>query len=108
MSAALALEQPREVLDIADRLDTVVIPDQLRGRQAQVCLDSAWANSALNEDAHAVINLLDAERVAPELVRHSTDANRLINDLLARERRVAMPACAVLRNAPESPDERRS
>lgn len=91
MSAAVALEQPREILDVADRLDTVVIPDQLRGRQAQVRLDSAWANSALNEDAHAVINLLDAERVAPELVHHSSDANRLINDLLARERRVAMP-----------------
>lgn len=91
MSAAVELDEPRNALAVADGLETVEIPDGLRGRQAQVRLDSAWANAQLNEDPFALINLLDAERVAPQLVHSSHTARALITDLMRRERRHAMP-----------------
>lgn len=91
MSAAVELDEPRHALAAADQLEAVAIPDELRGRQAQVRLDSAWANAQLNEDPFALINLLDAERVAPELVHNSHTARALITDLMRRERRHTMP-----------------
>lgn len=91
MSAAVELDDPRSALNVADRLEVATIPDELRGRQAQVRLDSAWANVQLNEDPFALINLLDAERVAPELVHNSPATRTLISDLMRRERRHAMP-----------------
>lgn len=91
MSAAVELDQPKNALAVADQLEAAAIPDELRGRQAQVRLDSAWANVQLNEDPFALINLLDAERVAPELVRSSHAARALITDLTRRERRHTMP-----------------
>lgn len=91
MSAATELNDPVGVLAVADRLEAAEIPAELRGRQAQVRLNSAWANMQLNEDPFALINLLDAERVAPELVYSSPTARDLIRDLCSRERRHAMP-----------------
>lgn len=91
MSTSVELDAPRSALAVADRLEAVAIPDELRGRQAQIRLDSAWANVQLNEDPFALINLLDAERVAPELVHSSPTTRALITDLMRRERRHAMP-----------------
>jgi len=91
MSAAVALEEPRAVLAAAVQIDVSVIPSTLRGRQAQFHLDSAWAHFQLNEDPLAVIHLLDAERVAPQLVHSYDTARDLIQDLLAREHRGQVP-----------------
>jgi hypothetical protein len=94
MSAAVALEEPQAVLAAAvqiDVSDVSVIPSTLRGRQAQFHLDSAWAHFQLNEDPLAVIHLLDAERVAPQLVHSYHTARDLIQDLLVREHRGQVP-----------------
>jgi len=91
MSAAVALEEPRAVLAAAVQIDVSVIPSTLRGRQAQFHLDSAWAHFQLNEDPLAVIHLLDAERIAPQLVHSYHTALDLIQDLLAREHRGQVP-----------------
>ena len=91
MSAAVALEEPQTVLAAAVQIDVSVIPSTLRGRQAQFHLDSAWAHFQLNEDPLAVIHLLDAERVAPQLVHSYHTARDLIQDLLAREHRGQVP-----------------
>jgi hypothetical protein len=91
MSAAVALEDPQAVLAAALQIDVSVIPSTLRGRQAQFHLDSAWAHFQLNEDPLAVIHLLDAERVAPQLVHSCHTGRDLIQDLLAREHRGQVP-----------------
>jgi hypothetical protein len=91
VSVAVALGDPSSALATAERLDVAALPVGLNGRQAQFHLDSAWAHTQLGEDPQAVIHLLDTERVAPELVRANPNARALIQDLLARERRRAMP-----------------
>ncbi len=91
MSAAVELGEPRAVLAAAVQIDVSVIPSTLRGRQAQFHLDSAWAHVQLNEDPLALIHLLDAERVAPQLVHGYHTARDLIQDLLVREHRGQVP-----------------
>lgn len=91
MSAAAVLDDPRATLTIAEQIDIATIPNGLRGRQAQFYLDSAWAYSRLNEDTFSLIQLLDAERVAPELTYNSQSARTLITNLLGRERRRHVP-----------------
>jgi len=91
MSAAVALEEPRAVLAAAVQIDVSVIPSTLRGRQAQFHLDSAWSHFQLNEDPLAVIHLLDAERIAPQLVHSYHTARDLIQDLLPRKHRGKVP-----------------
>jgi hypothetical protein len=91
MSVALALEEPQTVLTAAEQIDIGSVPSGLRGRQAQFHLDSAWAHVRLNNDPFALIHLLDAERVAPQLVHRNSTAHALIQDLLSRERRMRVP-----------------
>ncbi|MCA1678453.1 MAG: XRE family transcriptional regulator, partial [Actinobacteria bacterium] len=78
-------------LSTAEQVDIAVMPVGLRGRQAQFHLDSAWAHAQLWEDSLAVIHLLDTERVAPEFVLTSLKARGLIQNLLGRKRRRAVP-----------------
>lgn len=91
VSAAVALGDPVGALATARQIDIAAMPASLCGRQAQIHLDSAWAHAQLREDALAVIHLLDAERVAPDLMLVSPEARGLIGDLLLRERRGAVP-----------------
>jgi transcriptional regulator with XRE-family HTH domain len=91
VSAAVALGDPLGALATAQQIDIAAMPASLCGRQAQVHLDSAWAHAQLQEDALAVIHLLDAERVASDLMVVSPEARGLIGDLLLRERRRAVP-----------------
>jgi transcriptional regulator with XRE-family HTH domain len=91
VSAAVALGDPVGALATAQQIDIAAMPASLCGRQAQIHLDSAWAHAQLREDALAVIHLLDAERVAPDLMLVSPEARGLIGDLLLRERRPAVP-----------------
>jgi transcriptional regulator with XRE-family HTH domain len=91
VSAAVALGDPLGALATTRQIDIAAMPAGLCGRQAQVHMDSAWAHAQLGEDALAVIHLLDAERVAADLMVVSPEARGLIRDLLLRERRGAMP-----------------
>jgi transcriptional regulator with XRE-family HTH domain len=88
MSAAVVMNDPRVTLLIAERIDVTSVPNELRGRQAQYHLDSAWAHFQLNEGMPALIHLLDTERIAPELVLVSPSARSLISELMSRDRRV--------------------
>ncbi|MFD5089821.1 XRE family transcriptional regulator [Amycolatopsis thailandensis] len=91
-AVSVALNDPHRALATAEQLDITGLPAGLNGRQAQFHLDSAWAHTRLNEDPQAVIHLLETERVAPELVQANSNARSLITELLARERRVEVPA----------------
>ncbi|XVV06700.1 hypothetical protein ACQPW3_15465 [Actinosynnema sp. CA-248983] len=91
MSAAVALDDPDTVLDLGERLDVTAMPEGLHGRQGQNHLDSAWAHGKRKRDAEAVIHLLEAERIAPELLSTSRTARQVVEDLMGRERRHAVP-----------------
>jgi len=91
MSAAVALDDPHSVLTLGERLDLTAMPPGLYGRQGQVNLDSAWACAQLGADLLAVIYLLEADRVASELLKGSRTARTVVGQLLARERRHATP-----------------
>ncbi|MFI9811428.1 helix-turn-helix transcriptional regulator [Saccharothrix variisporea] len=91
MSAAVALEDPDTVLALGEQLDLTAMPEGLHGRQGQYHLDNAWAHGQRKRDAEAVIHLLEAERIAPELLGTSRTARRVLEDLMSRERRQAVP-----------------
>ncbi|MFI7676400.1 multiprotein-bridging factor 1 family protein [Actinophytocola sp. NPDC049390] len=91
MSAAVALDDPYQLLATSERLDPMRMPTGLRGRRAQFHLDSAWAHTQIDEDALAVLHLLETDRIAPEIVYTSRTAHNLIRDLMARERRREVP-----------------
>ncbi|WP_245782624.1 XRE family transcriptional regulator [Actinokineospora terrae] len=91
MSAAVALDDPYQLLATSERLDATRMPAGLRGRRAQFHLDSAWAHTQIDEDALAVLHLLETDRIAPEIVYTSRAAHNLIRDLMARERRREVP-----------------
>lgn len=91
MSAAVALDDPDTVLALGEQLDLTAMPDGLRGRQGQYHLDNAWAYGKRKRDAEAVIHLLEAERIAPELLGTSRNARQVLEDLIGRERRHAVP-----------------
>lgn len=91
LSVAVTLDDPYAALATLDKVDITGLPPGLHGRQAQFHLDSAWVHAQLGEDPEAVIHLLDTERVAPELVRANPNARGLIDQLMGRERRRAVP-----------------
>ena len=47
-------------------------------------------------DAAAVVNLMDAERVAPQIVRYNFVARDILRTLLKRERRTTTPGLRAL------------
>ncbi|RKT55408.1 helix-turn-helix transcriptional regulator [Saccharothrix australiensis] len=98
MSAAVALDDPSTVLAVGEQLDLSALPAGLHGRRAQAHVDNAWAFARRTDDAPAVIHLLEAERVAPELLKANRTARTVITTLLGRERRHAMPGLRELAN----------
>jgi integrase len=50
-------------------------------RRAQIQLDLAWAQAQRKRDAEATLHLLDAERVAPEAIRHTSPLAKRPYDL---------------------------
>jgi transcriptional regulator with XRE-family HTH domain len=60
------------------------LPEGLRSRRAQVHLDVAWAQAQRKRDAEAILDLLEAERVAPEAVRYNVMAREIVREMLAR------------------------
>ncbi|MBP2337667.1 hypothetical protein JOF41_003845 [Saccharothrix coeruleofusca] len=94
MSVAAALGDPDAVLSSGERLDVDSMPPGLLGRRGQYHLESAWAHSRRGEPVSAVVHLLEAERVAPELVRAertNRTARALVEDLLAQRHPRAVP-----------------
>lgn len=91
ISVATELGDAETAIRYAEEIDTSTLPDVLRSRRAQVHLDAAWAYTQRNDDAAAVINLMEAERVAPQVLRYNVLARDILRGLLRRERRSATP-----------------
>ncbi|MFR9780287.1 helix-turn-helix transcriptional regulator [Micromonospora sp. MS34] len=92
VSAAVRAGNANQALEIGARLDTSRMPAVLIGRRAQVHVDLAAA-ALMSSGARSVsvLHLLEAERVAAEVVHANVQARALLLDLLAKERRAATP-----------------
>ncbi|MET7749635.1 helix-turn-helix transcriptional regulator [Micromonospora sp. NPDC005367] len=92
VSAALTAGNAERAIEIGAQLDTSRLPVALVGRRAQVHLDLAQA-SAIGSDGSslAVLHLLEAERVAPEVLGANVQARSLLLNLLSKERRSTTP-----------------
>ncbi|WP_229399578.1 hypothetical protein [Micromonospora okii] len=79
-------------MEIADRLDISSLPVVLVGPRAQVHVDLAESALMASVDRSvAVLHLLEAERVAADVVHANLQARTLLLDLLAKDRRAATP-----------------
>lgn len=91
VSTAAELGDAQYALAKAETIDPSGMPEGLRSRRAQVHIDTAWAYSQHRDDAAVVINLMEAERAAPESLRYNVIVREMLRELLKRERRAATP-----------------
>jgi len=96
VSTAAELGDAGEAIAKAELLDVSALPEGLLSRRAQIHIDMAWAYTQRRGDAEAVINLLEAERVAPQTVRYNVLVRELLREMLKRERRTATPGLRAL------------
>lgn len=83
---------PQRAIDLGEQLDTSHMPASLVSRRTQVHLDLATAFSLRPDgDPSALLHLLQAEALAPQLLQVHPPARSLIKDLLSRERRSSTP-----------------
>lgn len=87
VSVAAELGNPGAALDAAAAVDLDALPAGLLSRRAQVNLDLAWAQAQRRRDAEATLNLLAAEKAAPEAVAQNVVAREIMRTMLARAKR---------------------
>lgn len=87
VSVAAELGDPAGALDAAAQIDLDRLPPGLLSRRAQVNLDLAWAQAQRRRDAEATLNLLAAEKAAPEAVAQNVMAREIMREMLARAKR---------------------
>lgn len=91
VSSAVELGDAADVIRQAERVDLTRLPVGLAGRRSQVHMDLAWAYGQQRNDPAAVFSLIEAERIAPEVLRYDAAAGDLLRSCLRRERRTAVP-----------------
>lgn len=84
VSVAVDLDKPDRAIELAAPVDTDLLPSGLKSRRGQLHIDSAWAYLQIGSDPEAVINLLEAERFAPQTVHHSANVQGLVAQMLDR------------------------
>lgn len=96
LAAHVALGDATRAFQLGETLDTDGLPPALRGRRSQVHLELAWASAGQRDDSLAVLHLIEAERVASQVVSRNIAARDLITTLLARQRKSATPGLRAL------------
>jgi transcriptional regulator with XRE-family HTH domain len=96
VSVAAELGDAATAIHYAEQIDTSNLPAGLTSRRAQVHLDAAWAYAQHMDDAAVVINLMEAERVAPQMLRYNIVAREILRELLKREPRSSTPGLRAL------------
>jgi transcriptional regulator with XRE-family HTH domain len=96
VSVAAELGDAGEALQAAMVVDQDRLPPGLLSRRAQVNLDLAWAQSQRRRDAEATLYLLEAERIAPQVIRHNVIAQEIVREMLARGSRRQTTALSLL------------
>jgi transcriptional regulator with XRE-family HTH domain len=84
VSVAAELGDAGEALRTATAVDLERLPAGLLSRRAQVNLDLAWAQAQRRRDAEATLHLLEAERIAPQVIRHNVIAQEIVREMLTR------------------------
>jgi hypothetical protein len=84
VATAMDLGDVQVAIDLGPQLDTSSLPTERRVRHA---METARALSAWNRTDAALSTLLDAERIAPEQVRHHALSRRLVQTWMRRGRR---------------------
>lgn len=83
VATAMDLGDVQVAIDLGPRLDTSTLPTERRVRHA---METARALSAWNRTDDALSTLLEAERMAPEQVRHHALSRRLVQTWMRRGR----------------------
>jgi len=83
VASAMDLGDVQVAIDLGPRIDTSGLPVERRVRHA---METARALSAWNRTDEALATLLDAERLAPEQVRHHALSRRLVQSWMRRGR----------------------
>jgi transcriptional regulator with XRE-family HTH domain len=96
VALAVELRDAATAVHRARAVDLAGFPPQLLERRSTFLIDSARAHAQRRQDAMAMGALLDAERIAPEEVRHNRESRELLGELLGRERRAATPELRAL------------
>jgi hypothetical protein len=92
-----AIDRPDHAIRIGERLDPSGMPPALVSRRGQIHLDLATAFARRpHGDASAVLHLLEAERLAPQVFRVRAPVRQLVSDLLRREHRTVTPGLRAL------------
>jgi hypothetical protein len=96
LSVTVGLGDVTRAQELGSVIDTDGLPEVLRGRRSQVHLELANAAVSTHDDPLAVLHLLEAERVAGQVVSRNSVARGLIGTLLSRERKSATPGLRAL------------
>jgi transcriptional regulator with XRE-family HTH domain len=91
ISTSVKVGEARAAVAAGEALDVAQLPAGLVGRRAQVHLDVACAYTQTRQDAAAVNTLLEAEKIAGELVRHDPSTAVVLTELLRREHKRSTP-----------------
>jgi transcriptional regulator with XRE-family HTH domain len=91
VSAAVTFGDADAAVQTGGALDLQHLPSGLAGRRSQVSLDLGRAYGQQRHDAAAVNMLLEAERIAPQLVRYDAAIHDLLALLMRREHRASTP-----------------
>lgn len=86
VSVAAELGDPGEALAAAALVHLNDLPQGLTGRRAQLHVELAWANAQGKRDSEATLHLLEAEKIAPQLLRYNPLVREHIREMLARSK----------------------
>ena len=90
-SSAVELGDPIDAIRQAEHVHVDRFPPHMAGRRSQLHLDVAWAYGQQQNTPATVLSLIEAERVAPEVLHYNITARELLRDCLRREKRTALP-----------------
>ena len=86
VSVAAELGDAGEAVRLSHRVDAAALPAELVSRRAQLQLDLAWAYTQHRRDAEALVQLLECEQVAPQLIQFHPVVRDTVADLIGRSR----------------------
>lgn len=86
VSIAAELGDAGEAVRLSQRVDPANLPAGLTSRRAQLHLDLAWAYTQHRRDAEATLQLLEAERIAPQLIQYHPIIRDAVRELVSRSR----------------------
>lgn len=86
VSIAAELGDAGEAVRLSHRIDPTNLPPGLMSRRAQLHLDLAWAYVQQRRDAEAILQILEVEQIAPQLVQYHPVIRQSVRDILGRSR----------------------